>query len=207
MLILNCNFQAGMNPNFVRKRKDDSICGPYEAQRKSLRPSVIVNKMPKDQEKMLNDLNILWRALSSTALEWTHIRESNNVMEYINCIKGKITQSFITKLDHFQAFPPSLKTDIISKAGNEIAMLYLSRFFQKEIQTLKIGEAEIDQETLCYGFQMDETIVNRIFYYLNKHTELIDKECDHNIVSIIAGILLFAPDRGYRYSEYNMQTG
>ena len=28
--ILNLIFQTGMNPNFVRKRKDDTIRGPYE---------------------------------------------------------------------------------------------------------------------------------------------------------------------------------
>ena len=41
-------FQAGMNPAFVRKRKNDAVSSPYENVTAS-RPSVIVNKLPKVQ--------------------------------------------------------------------------------------------------------------------------------------------------------------
>lgn len=199
--------QAGMNPHFVRKRKDDSICGPYENSKKCRRPSVIINKLPKDQEHMLNDLAVSWRALGATGHEWTDIRESNNVLEYLACIKGKIIQNFVTKIDSFNTLPTALRTDIISRAGNELTVLYLTKFFHKEYQIIKLDETEIDTDCLCYGFQMDETIVNRIFYYLNKQTSLLDKIYDQTICGIIAGIVLFAPDRGYNYTHYNSTSG
>jgi hypothetical protein len=205
--IIKC-LKAGMNPNFVRKRKDDSICGPYErANPKCPRPSVIVNKMPKDQEKMLNDLAITWRTLCSAPLEWTDIRESNNVLEYIACIKGRLIQNFVTKLPDFNMLPTALRTDIISRAGNELTVLFLSTFFHKEYQVVKLEETEIDPDVLCYEFQMDETIVNRIFYYLNRQSLLLDKIYDQTILAIVAAMLLFAPDRGYNYAHYNAVAG
>jgi len=66
---------------------------------------------------------------------------------------------------------------------------------------------EVDADWLCYGFEMDETIVNRIFYSLNKQSSLLDKLYDQSISAIIAGIVIFSPDRGYNYNHYNTAGG
>ena len=84
----------------------------------------------------------------------------------------------------------------------------MAQFFHKEYQIIKLDEiTEIDADCLCYGFQMDETIVNRIFYSLNKHGSLLDKLYDQSICAIVAGIVLFSPDRGYNYAHYNSAGG
>ena len=93
-----------MNPHFVRKRKDDSICGPYESSKKCLRPSVIISKLPTDQEIMLNDLTITWRTLTSTPIQWNDINESNNVLEYLTCIKETIFYILFATLELFLNF-------------------------------------------------------------------------------------------------------
>ena len=192
-----------MNPHFVRKRKDDTTVGPYESARKISRPSVIINKMPVDQEKLLTDLKLPWQFLNNAPQDMGDIRESNSFIEYIDCIKVGIMEHFMLKLDDFKVLPAGLQTEIISRTSNELVILHLSRYFQKEYQVLRLENVEIDAEILSYSFNVDDAAVKRIFYYWNKHASLLDKEYDQTTCAVIAGVILFAPDRGYDFEHYN----
>lgn len=200
--ILKC-LKAGMNPHFVRKRKDDTTVGPYESARKISRPSVIINKMPVDQEKLLTDLKLPWQFLNNAPQDMGDIRESNSFIEYIDCIKVGIMEHFMLKLDDFKVLPAGLQTEIISRTSNELVILHLSRYFQEEYQVLRLENVEIDAEILSYSFNVDDAAVKRIFYYWNKHASLLDKEYDQTTCAVIAGVILFAPDRGYDFEHYN----
>ena len=86
-------------------------------------------------------------------------------------------------------------------------VLYLANYFFKDCQVLRIDGIDMNLECLIYGLQIDESLVNRLFFYFNKHSAFLDKMYDNTICAIIAVIVIFAPDRGYNFAQYNALAG
>ena len=97
--------QCGMNPNYVRKRKEQSIIGPYEINGSPVqRPSgnqssfttstkrnlVIVPMLSNSQEQCLQVFNHPWRVVTIKSFEWLDIKETNDVWEYFACMKVSV---------------------------------------------------------------------------------------------------------------------
>ena len=91
-----------MNPNYVRKRKEHTIVGPYESNVSPVqRPtgnnhytklscnvfSVIVQMLSHEQESCLQMLSLPWKVVSLTPFQWLDIKETNEVWEYLSCMK------------------------------------------------------------------------------------------------------------------------
>ena len=101
-----------MNPNFVRKRKDDTIRGPYEPSApKIYRPSgtnqisfgrtrtvveeqynvkfisVIVESLSRHHADLLQSLSHPWRVAIFSPTIWHDIKNINEMAEYLSCIQ------------------------------------------------------------------------------------------------------------------------
>ena len=105
-----------MNPNFVRKRKDDTIRGPYEPSApKIYRPSgknsdhdssdgpfrtnmmpliisltyvsVIVESLSRHHADLLQSLSHPWRVAIFSPTIWHDIKNINDMTEYLSCIQ------------------------------------------------------------------------------------------------------------------------
>lgn len=191
-----------MNPNYVRKRKEHAVIGPYETNTgPTTRPSVIVPMLSQTQENCLQVLSHPWRCTVLTPIEWMDIKQTNDVWEYLACIKGRIINQFAMKIDTFVRISKSVRMELIAATSNELAILMMACLYNRKLQIIQVDEAEIDDSVIFGDFGFDADLTHKLFYFFNRQSHVLNGRDDISLYAILAGIVLFSPDKSIHKTE------
>ncbi|CAG5109663.1 Oidioi.mRNA.OKI2018_I69.chr2.g4178.t1.cds [Oikopleura dioica] len=195
--IMRC-LKAGMNPAFVRKRKNDAVSSPYENVTAS-RPSVIVNKLPKDDEDLIQATMMPWRISLCTPVDFLDASSSSQNLFYraISSLQLHIKKIFIAELPLVDRFSEDLLDIISESAINELIFLHIANSYDPVSKAIRFTDELIfTADDLLNKFTVNLGIVRRLFHFMEKFQQIIDTNFDISIIGLIAGSIFFKPDRG-----------
>jgi len=194
--IMRC-LKAGMNPAFVRKRKNDAVSSPYENSSAS-RPSVIVNKLPKDDEDLIQATMMPWRISLCSAIEPLDISSCpNSFFRAILLLQTNIKKFFISGLPLVDCFSEELLDVIGEGAISELTFLHIANLYDRSSKAIRFSDEVIfTAEDLVNKYGVHVAIVRRLFHFMEQFQQTIDVNFDISLIGLIAGCVFFRPDRG-----------
>jgi len=66
---------------------------------------------------------------------------------------------------------------------------------------IQIDDAEIDENVIHHGFGFDGPLTQKMFYFFNRQANFLNGRDDISLYSILAGIILFSPDKSTLETE------